>query len=164
MTASSEGPGRGTRFVVRLPPGMPSEEPATAEQTSGRARRRHGMRVLVVDDNRDAADTCAMVLELSGHLVQTAYAAGAALARGATFRPQALVLDIGLPDLDGYQLAQQVRASDWGRDAILIAVTGWGQDEDRLRALTAGFDHHLTKPIAAEQLEALLQPRQASKS
>jgi len=68
----------------------------------------------------------------------------------------------GLPDLDGYQLAQQVRASAWGRNAILIAVTGWGQEEDRLRALTSGFDHHLTKPIAAEELEALLQAPQAT--
>ncbi|HYL70189.1 MAG TPA: PAS domain S-box protein [Candidatus Dormibacteraeota bacterium] len=160
VTAKSEGPGRGTEFVVRLPTGMPSEEPSRAEQATEAAATGGGMRIMVVDDNRDAADTCAMVLELSGHHVQTAYTAAAALARGATFRPQALVLDIGLPDLDGYQLAQQVRASDWGRDATLIAVTGWGQDEDRLRALTAGFDYHLTKPIAAEQLEALLQPRQ----
>lgn len=164
VTAKSEGPGRGTEFVVRLPTGMPSEEPSRTEQTAEAAPAGAGMRILVVDDNRDAADTCAMVLELSGHRVQTAYTAATALVRGATFRPQALVLDIGLPDLDGYQLAQRVRASDWGRDATLIAVTGWGQDEDRLRALTAGFDHHLTKPIAAEQLEALLQPRQASKS
>ena len=88
----------------------------------------------------------------------------AALARGAAFHPDALVLDIGLPDLDGYQLAQQVRATDWGRSATLIAVTGWGQEEDRLRALTAGFDHHLTKPIAAEELEALLYSRQATGS
>jgi len=162
VAAKSEGPGRGTEFVVRLPIGIPIEEPAGAESAAGAASVGSGMRILVVDDNRDAADTCAMVLELSGHRVQTAYTAGAALARGATFSPDALVLDIGLPDLDGYQLAQQVRASAWGRNAILIAVTGWGQEEDRLRALTSGFDHHLTKPIAAEELEALLQAPQAT--
>lgn len=164
VTARSDGPGRGTEFVVRLPTGMPSEAPPRTEQTTEAVPAGAGLRILVVDDNRDAADTCAMVLELSGHRVQTAYTAATALVRGATFRPHALVLDIGLPDLDGYQLAQRVRASAWGRDATLIAVTGWGQDEDRLRALTAGFDHHLTKPIAAEQLEALLQLRQASES
>jgi len=122
------------------------------------------LRVLVVDDNRDAADTCAMLLELSGHQVETAYTARGALASGATFRPRALVLDIGLPDIDGYQLARKVRASSWGRDAILIAVTGWGQEDDRQRALSAGFDHHLTKPISAEKLESLLQPTHAAQA
>jgi CheY-like chemotaxis protein len=112
---------------------------------------------LVVDDNRDAADTCAALLELSGHLVQTAYTGCEALHRASSFRPHAVVLDIGLPDLDGYALAKQIRATTWGRQALLIAVTGWGQSEDKRRAQEAGFDHHLAKPVAAEALESALQ-------
>jgi len=98
-----------------------------------------------------------MMLSLWGHRVQAAYTARAALESGASFRPHALVLDIGLPDLDGYELARRIRATEWGHSTMMVAVTGWGQEEDRRRALEAGFDHHLTKPIAAEKLEALLQ-------
>jgi CheY-like chemotaxis protein len=116
-----------------------------------------GMKILVVDDNRDAADACAALLELSGHHVQTAYTGRRALELAETSRPHVLLLDIGLPDLDGYQLAAKVRATPWGRGIILIAATGWGQEEDRRRAFDAGFDHHLTKPIAAETVESLLQ-------
>ena len=112
--------------------------------------------ILVVDDNRDAAESCAMLLELSGHHVQTAYSGREALEIAETLRPDALLLDIGLPDLSGYELAQQMRAAPWGQGAVLVAVTGWGQDEDRRRAFDAGFDHHLTKPIEAERLERLL--------
>jgi signal transduction histidine kinase len=156
VEARSEGIGRGSEFVVRLPLGLPvARQPD--EDTDGRPGLGPGLKILVVDDNRDAADTCAMVLELSGHRVLTAYSARAALALGETFHPDVLVLDIGLPDLDGYQLAQSVRASSWGHGITLIAVTGWGQEEDRRRAMEAGFDHHLTKPIAAEKLEVLLQ-------
>jgi DNA-binding response OmpR family regulator len=96
-------------------------------------------------------------LELSGHHVQTAYTGRHALELAETFRPHALLLDIGLPDFSGYELATKIRESSWGRGVILIAVTGWGQDEDRRRALEAGCDHHLTKPIAAETVESLLQ-------
>jgi CheY-like chemotaxis protein len=116
-----------------------------------------GMKILVVDDNRDAADSCATLLELSGHHVQTAYTGRRALELAETFRPHALLLDIGLPDFDGYQLATTIRATPWGRSILLIAVTGWGQEEDRRRAFEAGCDHHLTKPIAAEAVESLLQ-------
>jgi PAS domain S-box-containing protein len=157
VEASSAGSGRGSVFTVRLPVGNVQAE--SPEQDAGAAPRGSTpLKILVVDDNRDAADTCAMVLELSGHCVQTTYSAHAALELGEVFGPDVLVLDIGLPDLDGYRLAQKIRATGWGRDAVLIAVTGWGQEEDRRRALEAGFDHHLTKPIAPEKLEALLQP------
>jgi CheY-like chemotaxis protein len=116
-----------------------------------------GLKILVVDDNRDAADTCAMLLEASGHHVQTAYTGRQALELARTFRPHALLLDIGLPDIDGYKLAEQIRATQWGRSALLVAVTGWGQEQDRLRAAAAGFDQHLVKPISSETLESLLQ-------
>jgi CheY-like chemotaxis protein len=110
-----------------------------------------------VDDNRDAADTCAMLLEASGHHVQTAYTGRQALELARTFRPHALLLDIGLPDIDGYKLARQIRAAPWGHSVVLVAVTGWGQEQDRLRAVEAGFDQHLVKPICAEMVESLLQ-------
>ncbi len=156
VEAHSEGPGKGSEFVIRLPVGEPQRLPAH-ETAPNRPGTDAQLRVLVVDDNRDAADTCAMLLEISGHEVQKAYSGTEALTTASGFRPQALLLDIDLPDLDGYTLAQQIRATDWGREAFLIAVSGWGQEEDRRRALTVGFDHHLTKPIAAGAVEALLQ-------
>lgn len=115
------------------------------------------MKILVVDDNRDGADSLATMLELSGHQVQTAYAAHQGLELLEAFRPHVMLTDIGLPDLDGYELARRIRASASGRNTILVAVTGWGQQEDRRRAFEAGFDHHLTKPIAPEILDSLLR-------
>lgn len=156
VVAHSDGPGKGSEFIVRLPlkvatdarsAGAPSEEHAVGD----------GLKILVVDDNRDAADTCAMLLEASGHLVQTAYTGRAALELAESFAPHAVLLDIGLPDVSGYTLAQRLRAAPWAQDITLVAVTGWGQEEDRKRALDAGFDHHLVKPIAPEALDALLR-------
>lgn len=114
------------------------------------------LKILVVDDNHDAADACAMLLEASGHQVQTAYTGRGALQLANTLRPHALLLDIGLPDMDGYTLAQQVRGTAWGHEAVLVAVTGWGQEQDRLQATQAGFDQHLVKPLSAETVESLL--------
>jgi PAS domain S-box-containing protein len=154
VTAHSDGLGKGSAFVVRLPATQAGAGPgrvAAEKPVAGEA-----LKILVVDDNRDAADTCAMLLELSGHHVQTAYTAREALELSATFAPQAMLLDIGLPDLSGYELARRIRATDWGHDVTLVAVTGWGQEEDRKRALDAGFDRHLVKPIAPEALDALL--------
>jgi CheY-like chemotaxis protein len=157
VEAHSDGPGCGSEFIVRLPAGTPVEDPADIEAEADAPAVGAGMKILVVDDNRDAADACAALLELSGHHVQTAYTGRRALELAQSFRPHALLLDIGLPDLDGYQLAAKIRTAPWGRGIILIAVTGWGQEEDRRRAFDAGFDHHLTKPIAAETVESLLQ-------
>jgi CheY-like chemotaxis protein len=89
--------------------------------------------------------------------VQTAYTGRQALELARAFRPHALLLDIGLPDVDGYRLAGQIRATPWGRGTVLVAVTGWGQEQDRQRAIMAGFDQHMVKPISAEMLESLLQ-------
>ena len=110
----------------------------------------------MVDDNRDAANTCRALLETSGHHVQTAYTGREAFDLAAAFRPHAAILDIGLPDLDGYSLAKRIREATWGRRTLLIAVTGWGQTEDKRRSEEAGFDHHLAKPVAADELEQLI--------
>jgi len=157
VEARSDGPGTGSEFIVRLPIGTPQTEIPDTEAVAEGLVAGAGLKILVVDDNRDAADTCATLLELSGHHVQTAYTGRHALELAETFRPHAVLLDIGLPDLDGYQLAAKIRAAPWGRGIFLIAATGWGQEEDRRRAFEAGFDHHLTKPIAAETVELLLQ-------
>jgi two-component system, chemotaxis family, CheB/CheR fusion protein len=155
VEALSDGPGKGSEFVVRIPVGA-SLECSESDAVTDVPVPGAGLKILVVDDSRDAADTCAILLELSGHHVQTAYTAQRALELAETFRPHLFLLDIGLPDLDGYQLARKIRATPWGRGAVLIAVTGWGQDADRRRAFDAGFDHHLTKPIAAETVESLI--------
>jgi PAS domain S-box-containing protein len=157
VEARSDGPGGGSEFVIRLPlsAGMQNIVDAEADEAE-QISVDTGLKILVVDDNRDAADTCAMLLEASGHHVQTAYTGRQALELARAFRPHALLLDIGLPDMDGYQLARQVRSKPWGRGVALVAVTGWGQEQDRQRAVAAGFDHHLVKPISAETVETLL--------
>jgi PAS domain S-box-containing protein len=154
--AQSEGLGHGSEFVVKLPISEPTVEmpqPGILEDVAAGA----GLRVLVVDDNQDAADTCAALLEISGHHVKTAYSGRQALERAESFRPHAVLLDIGLPDLSGYVLAKHIRQSSWGRHALLVAITGWGQSEDRRRAYESGFDHHLAKPVAAEAIDAVLR-------
>ena len=161
VEARSDGPGKGSEFIVRLPIGAPAaatqiEAPAEGAVPEGSGGG-VGLKILVVDDNRDAADSCATLLELCGHHVQTAYTGRNALELAETFRPHALLLDIGLPDFDGYQLAKRIRSAPWGGPIVLIALTGWGQEEDRRRAFEAGFDYHLTKPIAPETVESLLR-------
>jgi len=157
VEARSEGPGTGSEFIVRFPTGAAPQDCADAEAETECPSADAGLKILVVDDNRDAADTCGMLLEASGHHVQTAYTGRQALELARTFRPHVVFLDIGLPDIDGYALCRQVRATRWGRSAVLVAVTGWGQEEDRLRAVEAGFDQHLVKPISAEMVESLLR-------
>ena len=157
VEVSSEGLNRGSEFTLRIPVG--AAEPQW--QSFGTESQKHGvqkpLRLLIVDDNRDAADSCTTLLELSGHQAQTAYTGRDALERAETFQPGVLLLDIGLPDMDGYELAKRIRSTVWGKKAILIAVTGWGQEEDRRRAFAAGFDRHLIKPVTGTTLEAVLQ-------
>jgi CheY-like chemotaxis protein len=118
-----------------------------------------GHRVIVADDNRDAADALAMLLELSGHEVRVAHGGRAALSLAQTFRPDVAILDIGMPDLSGYDVAAQLRREPWGGAIVLIALTGWGRDDERQRATAAGFDQHMTKPVDPEKLEAFLSKR-----
>jgi PAS domain S-box-containing protein len=162
IEARSDGPGRGSEFIVRLPVGAPAEERSPVEPALTGPQVDGATKVLVVDDNRDAADTLSMLLELSGHHVQTAYGGRRALELAEAFRPHTVLLDIGLPDINGYELAQRIRATPWGGDIVLVAVTGWGQTEDRQRAMQAGFTQHLVKPIAADSLESLLRALSAT--
>jgi CheY-like chemotaxis protein len=113
-------------------------------------------RVLVADDNSDAATSLAMLLSQAGYEVRLAHDGEEALSRARLFKPQAAVLDIGMPKLTGYELAALIRAEPWGKHALLIALTGWGHHEHRRRAVQAGFDHHLTKPAEPAELERLI--------
>ncbi|MBP1150927.1 MULTISPECIES: response regulator [Methylocaldum] len=113
-------------------------------------------RILVVDDNTDAVESLALLLELEGHDVRTALDGPAALDLASEFRPQAVLLDIGLPGMDGYEVARRLRERPETREALIIAITGYGQQEDRALTKAAGFDHHLVKPVDPEELGALL--------
>jgi CheY-like chemotaxis protein len=163
VEARSRGLGMGSEFIVRLPvveasPGHEPHEPAEASTTTRGQRHR----ILAVDDSRDAADSLAMMLQLMGHETCTAYDGEEAVQAAATFRPDVVLLDIGLPKMNGYEAARCLRQQPWGKGLALIALTGWGQEEDKRRALEAGFDYHLTKPVEAAALEkllALLKPK-----
>jgi CheY-like chemotaxis protein len=113
--------------------------------------------VLIADDNRDSAETLAMLLRVDGHEVAIAHDGSAALATFGGFAPDVVLLDIGMPGANGYEVAQRIRHSRPGAHIKLIAITGWGQESDKERAFAAGFDHHLTKPVDPRQLNALLE-------
>ncbi len=121
-----------------------------------------GHRILVVDDNQDSADILRMLLRLKGNDTRTACDGLEAVEVAETFRPELVLLDIGLPKLNGYEVAQHIRQQPWGRNIILVALTGWGQDEDRLRSQEAGFNFHIVKPVELETLEQLLAGPQAT--
>ena len=110
----------------------------------------------MVDDNRDSADSMALQLRLKGHDVQTAYSGEQALEVAITYQPEFILLDIGLPGMSGHDVARTIRQQSWGASPVLIAMTGWGQLEDRSLASDAGFDHHMTKPLDPDELDALL--------
>jgi CheY-like chemotaxis protein len=158
VEAHSEGAGKGSEFVVRLPlaPAATARPPRPAGKTSRQVAPDNQRRILVVDDNVDAAQSLERLLRTDGHSVSTVYTGSAAVHAAATFEPDVVLLDIGLPDVDGYEVARQIRSSAAGKEVILIAVTGWGQPEDRQRALEAGFHHHLTKPVEYAALSELL--------
>jgi signal transduction histidine kinase/ActR/RegA family two-component response regulator len=156
VEARSEGAGRGSTFTIRLPgSARPPSASEAARQIPARAPRSHG-RVLIIDDNLDAATTLAMVLRTYGHVVTTAESGAKGLALGEQQQPDAVILDIGMPEMNGYEVAQRIRRSPWGRSVLLLALTGWGQKEDIERAHAAGFDSHMTKPADPEHIEALL--------
>jgi len=160
VSASSAGAGKGSLFVIRLPrvtASRPSASGSGPDQPAADAQEGFTpLRLLVVDDNIDAADTTAALLRSSGHEVSVAYDAHEALQQAAQQAPQALVLDIGLPDVDGYELARRLRRMPQTAQAVLIALTGYGQEQDRERSRAAGFDHHLVKPAEPLVLGRLL--------
>ena len=178
VTALSEGPGKGSEFVIRLPrlraeteqvevqpqpqaPQVP-EAPSGAEVAAAVAplvsasAARLARRILIADDNNDALESLATLLQLSGHEVFTATNGGTALQSAERHLPEVALLDIGMPMLDGYEVARRIRAQPWGQRITLVALTGWGQDSDRRRSREAGFDSHLVKPLDLDTLTDLL--------
>lgn len=153
--AQSEGIGQGSEFVVHLPM-VPTvarlEEPAPQVVSAVQ----QGKRILIADDNRDAADSLAKMLETLGHTVTAVYDGQAAVESAEALRPDVIILDIGMPRLNGRQAAIEIRRREWGRQVQLIALTGWGQDEDRQQTIAAGFNHHLVKPVKLMELNATL--------
>src|SRR5580658_3929068 len=157
ITANSRGIGRGSSFEVRLTLDMPAQasEPVVAE-TVAMSTPRSSVRVLIVDDNRDGAQSLALMLDLEGHEVRTAADGFEALEIGEEFQPNVVLLDIGMPGIDGYETARRLRTRPWAQSALLCAQTGWGQEDDKRRARSAGFDRHLVKPVDPEELNRIL--------
>jgi signal transduction histidine kinase/CheY-like chemotaxis protein len=158
VQAASPGLGRGSDFTIRLPRSVVVERRAIGSHKPASPVALAGPRgkVVIADDNRDAADSLKLLLELSGYDTFVAYNGQQALDFGARERPSAFILDVGMPDMTGYEVARRIRQQAWGRNALLVAVTGWGQDDDKERAKAAGFDHHFTKPVNPEAVEQVL--------
>jgi PAS domain S-box-containing protein len=153
ISAESAGPGQGSRFVVTLPL---AAAPEARELVVAPAARAVSRRFLVVDDNIDATDSQAALLRLLGHQVETAYSGAVALEKARAFRPEIVLLDLGMPGMDGFEVARRLRAMREGREVLLVAQTGWGQEEDRRRTREAGFDAHFAKPLDMAALMQLL--------
>jgi CheY-like chemotaxis protein len=158
VAVSSAGLGYGSEFVIRLPAvtEMQTREFPSAPRMQPRATDALRRRVLVVDDNVDAATSIAMILKLTGYDVHCVYDGPSALKAAEVYRPDAVVLDIGLPGMSGYEVAKQLRERPDFKRTPLVAVTGYGQDEDRQRSLEVGFNHHLTKPVDPNALQAFV--------
>ena len=160
ITATSAGLGQGSEFVVSLPRSIVVETPAPSSNAlNGHPGARQPRRVLIADDNQDGAESLGMLLNLSGHEVFLAHSGKDALDVAKAQRPDVVVLDIGMPDMSGYEVAQQIRLEPWGDHITLIALTGWGQENDRRRAQAAGFDHHCTKPVDPDDLQSFFAPK-----
>jgi signal transduction histidine kinase/CheY-like chemotaxis protein len=159
VSASSPGRGRGSEFSISLPRSLvvPPEASTKSDQPAASLGALRRVRILIADDNRDAAESVGRLLELSGHEVIIAYSGSQALELGRQHGPDIVVLDIGMPDMNGYEVARAVRKEDWGRDVLLLALTGWGQEEDKEKARLAGFDRHLTKPVDPDLMDQILR-------
>ena len=156
IEARSDGPNKGAEFIAHLPivkAAGSSERTESAAQPRGHAPT---CRILVADDNRDAAESMSTVLRLMGNEVRTVHDGLQAVEEAAAFRPDMVLLDIGMPRLNGYDAARRIRAQRWGKSIMVVAMTGWGQDEDKRRAAEAGFDRHFTKPVNPDDLEQLI--------
>jgi CheY-like chemotaxis protein len=153
IEAHSPGLGKGSEFIVRLPISAKRPEVNHHATTADRALTLTRKNVLVIDDNIDAAESLAALLRLQGHEVKVAYSGAAGLKLASETHPDMVILDIGMPAMDGYQVARQLRKQPEGNKAVLIALTGWGQEQDRNRSKEAGFDYHLTKPVDPQTLK-----------
>ena len=155
VEARSEGPGRGSEFEVRLP-ALAEAAAALGPDAEPQPRAMVSHRILIVDDNQDGADSLAMLLEEVGQETHQAHDGMEAIAAAEHLRPDAVLLDIGLPKLNGYEVCRRIRRQPWGQRVTMVAVTGWGQEEDRQRSQEAGFDSHLVKPVDCDVLMRLL--------
>ncbi len=154
--AESAGPGKGTTVSFRLP--LPAEAGRECDAGAGESKPAGGgrLKVLVVDDNQAAADMLAMAIEFMGHEVKVASNGEEGVRLAEDFRPAAVLMDLGMPVLDGWEAARRIRSREWGKTMTLVALTGWGQEEDRKRTMEAGFDHHLVKPAGPDAIRRLL--------
>jgi two-component system CheB/CheR fusion protein len=159
IEARSRGLGKGSEFVIRLPlaPAGETESPRAGERAASAGAL--PLRILVADDNQDSAESLALLLTMMGHDVRTELDGAQAVETARAFQPQVVLLDLGMPRLNGYEAARRIRALPGGDEVVLIAQTGWSQPEDRRRSQEAGFDHHVVKPIPTGSLEKLLSPR-----
>ena len=160
VEARSGGHGRGSDFVVRLPIVLAAARRAAPEADDRRNGPMTALRILVVDDNMDSARTLARLLRLLGHEARMAHDGGEAVETAERYRPELMLLDIGLPVMNGYEVARAIRGRDWGREVAIVALTGWGQEDDRRRSKEAGIDDHLVKPVDPATLEKLLSEMQ----
>jgi CheY-like chemotaxis protein len=154
VQARSEGLGKGAEFQLSLPltKDRPGQEPTTRRPYN----ETPALRILVVDDNRDAADSLAMLLEMNGHTGRVAYDGATALEKAEKTRPHVALVDIGMPAMNGYEVAQRISTAGWGSGTVLVAITGWGAKSGRAKSREAGFAYHLTKPVDYDTLASLL--------
>jgi signal transduction histidine kinase len=160
VSAQSDGPGRGSLFTVRLPLTdhcVPARPEGGVEAAGAATAPVDARRILIVDDNRDALESLVTLMQIAGHTTRGAADGETALAIAAEWRPQVVLLDLGLPRVDGYEVGRRIRAEPWGQEILLVALTGWGQEQDRRRSREAGFDSHLVKPLDLARLSELLQ-------
>jgi CheY-like chemotaxis protein len=163
VEAKSDGPGRGSEFVVRLPVDVEASKPQKSDGDEEPTAAKSSLRILIVDDNRDGADSLGMLLRIMGNDIRTAYDGQEGVDVAGEFQPEVILFDIGMPKLNGYEACRSIREQSWGKGVVLIAVTGWGQDDDRRRSHEAGFDHHMVKPVDPKALMEMLAGLQAAK-
>ena len=156
VSAYSSGAGQGSQFTIRLPLAQAQKVPAVERRDATPPKSAKRCRVLVVDDNVDSVDSLAMLLRMMGHEVETASDGASGLEKAAAFRPDVAILDIGLPKVNGYELAKQIREQQWSANVVLVALTGWGQEQHRRRSEESGFNYHLTKPVEFDVLQEIL--------
>jgi CheY-like chemotaxis protein len=156
LDVKSDGRNKGSCFTFRMPLTL---QPATGQalKTGVTPDKRSALRILVVDDNRDVATTMVLLLQRSGRSAQAAFDGEGALRIGAQFRPHLVLMDIGMPLQNGYETCKQMRAEPWGQRARIVAISGWGQEQDRERSKQAGFDEHMVKPIDGQNIQRLLK-------